>query len=633
MGILAIFVALIFIVGPFATPFEISGLSQVILVGFGVGLLLIGAGIVIVTRLYRKTAANEAFVKTGMGGRKAIIDGGGIVIPVVHELIWVLLETMKIAVVKTGKDALLTADKLRADIKAEFYIRVNRTEEGVLQASSTLGARCSDPNAVKQLLEEKLVSALRVVAARMTLEDLNKERDKFADDVQAIVRKDIEHNGYQLETVTISHLDQAPKDALDAENNVFDAEGARRIAEITSKAKVERNLLVANAEREVKKQDVEKDMFIFEQDISRQKAEATKDQRIAEAKATADAEAAMVKAEQGQAQKTAEVNATKAVALAETKKEQELAVANQEKMQATQLAEVARFQAEEVANRNKEIAIATAEKERANAQKERISAEKLREVEAQAVITVQVKAAAEREKERQVIGKQSEADQSKIEKNMEADVAAYKTVRDAGAEMEAAEAKATARLRKAEAEKDALTMEADGHKATQLVPVQVKAADQEVEKVRVEVLKQELEAKSANSAISADLEKALATIIADKEARIAMAVAMGQALAAAKMTIWGDPDALRRVTGSFMNGQTHGHYVEGLASSVPSDVKELAMAGATSLGQMGAALIKRLTDVDVDPVVVERVAREAMSSGDGKEKTATVTGTVASPSN
>ena len=628
MGILAILIALVFIVGPFAAPFEIGRGAQMMLVGFGVVLLLVGSGIVVITRLYRRTSADEAFVRTGMGGRKAVIDGGGIVIPVVHQLIWVSLGTMKIKVEKTNREALLTLDKLRADIKAEFYIRVDRQVEGVLQASSTLGVRCSDPEAVKTLLEEKLVSALRTVAARLTLEDLNKERDKFAEDVQAIVKKDIEHNGYMLETVTISHLDQAPPSALDPENNVFDAEGAKRIAEITSTMRVERNKLVVAADKTVKQQDVDKAKFLFEQDVDRETAEADKNRKIAEAVATSGAEAAKVQAIQKQVQETARVESDKAVQLAETRREQEVAVANQEKEQATQLAMVARIQAEEVANRQKEVAIADAEKERALAEKNRLTAERERETEAQAVETVKVKAAADRERERQVIGKQSQADQTKIEDNMKADVAAYSKVKEAEAGKEAAEANAAARLTTATAEKDALVLEAEGQKAHQLIPVQVKNAEVDVDQRKVEVLKQELEAKTANAAIAGELQRALAAINADKEARVAFAQAMGQALAAAKMTIWGDPEALKRVTDSFMSGQATGQFLGGLAAGTPSDVKDLAMASIAGLGKTGAALIKRLTGIDVDPVVVEKAVQEAASDA----RTPTATGTVGAPS-
>lgn len=161
MGLLAILIALLFIVGPFAAPVRIPALSQVILVAFGVALLLVGSIVITITRLYRKTAADEAFVRTGMGGAKAVIDGGAIVIPVVHEIIPVSLKTMKLIVERHKENALITGDNLRADITAEFYVRVQKQRDDVLAAATSLGEKAMDPKQVEATVFEKLVSALR----------------------------------------------------------------------------------------------------------------------------------------------------------------------------------------------------------------------------------------------------------------------------------------------------------------------------------------------------------------------------------------------------------------------------------------------------------------------------------------
>jgi flotillin len=610
MGLVAVLVALIFIVGPFVVPVDIGGLAQTILVGFGVVLLTIGSIVVVITRLYQKAAANEAFVKTGMGGKKAIIDGGAIVVPVVHQLVWVMLDTMKLEIDRRGKDALLTNDKLRADIRAEFYIRVTKTAEGVLQAASSLGSRCSDPSAVMQLVEAKLVSALRAVAATMKLEELNEKRNEFSEKVQGMVSKDIEHNGYMLESVTISHLDQAPPAALDPENNVFDAEGARRIAEITSAARVQRNKLMADAEQEVTTQNVAKDKFIFEQQIQRAAAKADQDRQITEVQATTFAAAATVAAQQDGLRQVAEVTRDQVVQTAQVAREQAIEVANQEKQKAVQTAEISRLQATEVADRQKEVAIANAEKDRAEAEQARIAAEKAREEETQGVKTVIVTAEAERDAKRMVIATQAAADQTRIQRETEARVSAFTVKTQADAEREAAEARAAATIRAAQADKDAATLKAEGDQAVQMVPVQVEQARVGVEQARVQVLKTELEAKKENAVIASELERALRTIEADRDARIAMAQAMGQALASAKMTIWSDPAAFARMTESFLQGQSYGQLLSGVSNAMPPDVKDAALSGIQNLGQIGAGVIKRLTGMDVPVEVVERFIKE-----------------------
>jgi uncharacterized membrane protein YqiK len=185
-----------------------------------------------------------------MGGAKPVLDGGTIVVPFAHSLTPVSLQTMKLGVHREGKDALLTADKLRADVVAEFYIRVQEKNEAVLAVATSLGDRCNDPERIKELMFEKLVSALRAVAATKTLNDLNSDREGFAKAVQEMVQKDLEPNGLTLETVTISSLDQTPLAALQGmDQNVFDSQGLKTIAEITNQNLVARQQIELQAKR------------------------------------------------------------------------------------------------------------------------------------------------------------------------------------------------------------------------------------------------------------------------------------------------------------------------------------------------------------------------------------------------
>ena len=132
--LVGLLVGLGLIVGPFFVP-ALPDLSRVILVVFGAALTLVVGILVVITRLYRRTSADEAFVRTGVGGRRCIIDGGAILIPVVHEVIPVSLRTFKLQIDRTGPDALITADFLRADVKAVFYVRVQKEEKAIEQAN------------------------------------------------------------------------------------------------------------------------------------------------------------------------------------------------------------------------------------------------------------------------------------------------------------------------------------------------------------------------------------------------------------------------------------------------------------------------------------------------------------------
>ena len=149
-----------------------------------------------ITRLYRKASANMAFVRTGMGGARVIQDGGTLIIPVVHQVIPVSLETMRLNVERRGPHALITHDNLRVDLSAEFYIKVQANADDILQAARSLGSRNVEPNAVSELVQEKLVSALRTVAATKDLVELHSKRDEFASAVQQIVTHDLTSNGF-----------------------------------------------------------------------------------------------------------------------------------------------------------------------------------------------------------------------------------------------------------------------------------------------------------------------------------------------------------------------------------------------------------------------------------------------------
>jgi len=145
-----------------------------------------------VMRAYVKTPANRAFVRTGGLARKpntppkVVMNGGAWVFRSIHEIIWVDLGTMAIEIERTENNALLTKDPQYADIKAIFYIKVNPTVEGIIDAARTIGGKQVDATAVKQLVDAKLDGALRDVAASFTLMSLHQEREKFIQEVQTV---------------------------------------------------------------------------------------------------------------------------------------------------------------------------------------------------------------------------------------------------------------------------------------------------------------------------------------------------------------------------------------------------------------------------------------------------------------
>jgi flotillin len=608
-----IIVGLGLIVVPFAT--QLSGAVTTTMVLGGVAILLIFGIMVVVTRLYRKAAADEAFVRTGVGGRQCIIDGGAIVVPVVHELIPVSLKTFKLDVDRTGPEALITADFLRADVKAVFYVRVKKEPEDIIQAATSLGAISSNPQAVQQLIFEKLVSALRTVAATQKLYDLNAKRAEFAEAVQRIVEQDLKSNGLYLESVTISSLDQAPLDAMKPQENVFDAQGARTIAEQVQAQRVARNTIERDADQRVKEQNVKTSQYLAQQDVieARAKAEAEAAKNIAASEN--QQKAATVAAQQSKLAGVARVESEREVKLAGVAQNQAIEVADQDRERAAQVAAVAKDKAVELARREQQIAIAEAEKRRAAAEAEQLAAERDRQEAEQAVMTVQVRATAEREKQKAVIGKEAQVDQQRIELQMRADVSAYSEVKKAEAEQMAAEKQGAAKITLAEATKQAKQLEAEAEQSIAMVPVTVSREQVKVQDAQVTVKIRDLEGQARFEKIARELQVELAKIAADKDARIAASQAFGNALAGAHMTLWGDPTAVARMATAFYQGQATGMYVEGLGKSLPEDVKKAAMAGASGIGATIAAVLKKVAGVEIDPAVAEAALHESQPTG------------------
>ncbi|HTM68904.1 MAG TPA: hypothetical protein VL426_06430, partial [Candidatus Binatia bacterium] len=91
--------AIALIAGPIAANVAghpLGTLASSIMMISGVVLSVVSGMLMIITRLYVKTKASEAFVRTGMGGMRVIKDGGSIVIPVIHQIVKISLRTLRL---------------------------------------------------------------------------------------------------------------------------------------------------------------------------------------------------------------------------------------------------------------------------------------------------------------------------------------------------------------------------------------------------------------------------------------------------------------------------------------------------------------------------------------------------------
>lgn len=482
--------------------------------------------VLIYKSFYRKAPPDSALVVSG-GRKKRVVFGGSLINPITNTTQLISLNTMQLPVERTGQAALITRDSLRVDLEAQFYVKVEPNEQDVLKAVASLGDKTLTPGAVNTLLEGKLVGVLRSVAATMDLQELHEKRQEFSDQVQEACRDDLEQNGFKLESVAVTNLDQTPLDALD-ENNRFDVVAIQtikqevedrqtRTARIEHENQVKREEDRLKAELEIKQREEETETQTLEVERRLEFAQEEQRKAIATNKAEQEREVESHKLEQQQAIEEARLRQEEAVKSAEISQKQKLEMARIEQERQVQESEISQKQVVEVARVQQEQHVQEAEIERnlsieqAKIKQERdveeasiasriVLIEKEREEkEAQAENAIQVsikeraresaliellqvsaeKAQAEakvataeavEEAERQsriaLIRAEQEADEERIAKERAADAEAYAVVEAAKAELSAAEVKAEAQKILAAALLIEAKAKADGEEAS-----------------------------------------------------------------------------------------------------------------------------------------------------------------------
>ncbi len=270
--------------------------------------------------LYKKAPADAALVISG-GKSKSVVFGGKIVNPLTKATQLVSLNTMQLLVQRTGPDALITKDSLRVDIEAQFYVKIEPNEHDVLSAVASLGDKTLEPENVKALLEGKLVGILRSVAATMDLQELHEKRQDFSDQVRESCKDDLEQNGFQLESVAVTNLDQTPLDQLD-ENNRFDVVAIQTINQEVQERQTKTERI--KHENRVKQEEdkLRADLAIKQQEEATQTESLEVEKRLAFAQEMQAKEVATNKAEQDRAVKEAELQQQQALEEARIRQEE-----------------------------------------------------------------------------------------------------------------------------------------------------------------------------------------------------------------------------------------------------------------------------------------------------------------------
>lgn len=437
-------------------------LFTMILIGVGIffGLLL---GIMALFKaFYVKVEQGVALIKNDTSNKPKVFFTGAWIFPVIHKKELMRISLITLEVDRRGKEGLICADNMRADITVAFYLRVNETPEDVLKVAKSLGAnRASDKNAVNELFNAKFSEALKTVGKQIEFVRLFEDRQQFRDKIIEVIGNDL--NGYALEDVAIDYLEQTPKSHLDPAN-ILDAEGIRKITELTAAQNIQTNMFERDEELAIKKKNVETVEAMLELERQQSDAEARQSREVKTIQAREAAETKRVQEEERKKAEMATIMVEQELKVQQENQQREIEVAEQNRQRAVviEIEKVTRARELEVVAREREVelqrieaekAIEVEKKEIANTIRERISVDKTVAIEEEKIKEVREVSEADRIKQVQVLAAEAKAEEEKVQR-----------VKEAEAEELAAKHKASEITTMAQAEMEAAAKTADAKK-------------------------------------------------------------------------------------------------------------------------------------------------------------------------
>lgn len=457
--------------------------SILVIVGVVIAVLAVLALLIalVYSSLYKKVPQGKALV---VSTTKAVLVSftGRLVIPILHKAEIMDTSVKTIEIDRRASEGLICRDNIRADIKVNFFVRVNKAEEDVIKVAQSIGVeRASSQETLEELFVAKFSEALKTVGKALDFEDLYTERRRFRDEIIEVIGTDL--NGYVLEDAAIDYLEQTPLGHLD-ENNILDAQGIRKITELTAIQHVATNVAAREEEKQIKAKDVETREAVLELMRQEADAEARQGREIATVQAREQAETIKIQNEERLRAERARLATDEEVAVTQENLDREVAVAekNKERIVAVEEERVRKARKLEVVSADVEVTAAAKELEKEKAaiaqiQRERVAVEKTVATEEEAIETLRVVEEANRQRDAVVIGAEAEAQGEFVKDIKKAEAAeqaashlAAERVTVAKAELEASDLDARAKIRLAEAEQAEAAAEG-------LAQVQVREAD------------------------------------------------------------------------------------------------------------------------------------------------------------
>jgi uncharacterized membrane protein YqiK len=328
---------------------------------FILGLVVVAIVVAIVVWLlhwlYLRSSKERAFVRTGLGGQRVVLDGGAFVLPIVHDVIPVNMNTLRLEVSRGRDKALITKDRMRVDVIAEFYVRVAAEPSAVAAAAQTLGLRTMEPEQLKELVEGKFVDALRTGAAEMTMEELHERRGEYVKRVREAVAGDLTKNGLELEAASLTQLDQTAMEFFNP-SNAFDAEGLTRLTEQIERRKKQRNDVEQDTLVAIRNKNLEAEKSSLDIERESEYARLSQQREVEVARARQRADLAVERAQRDQDAEGAQIVAKQTIEAARIRSEQSIEEERITKERTIQSAEINRRKSLELAEQQRAIEVA-----------------------------------------------------------------------------------------------------------------------------------------------------------------------------------------------------------------------------------------------------------------------------------
>ncbi|MFC8371989.1 SPFH domain-containing protein [Streptomyces sp. NPDC057239] len=487
----------------------------------GVALLLMLIGLLVVSKLFRKVEQGKALIVSKI--RKVDVTfTGSVVLPVLHKAEVMDISVKTIEITRAGKEGLICRDNIRADIRITFFVKVNKTVGDVIKVAQAVGtARASDRNTLQELFHAKFSEALKTVGKQMDFTDLYTKREELRYRIIEVIGVDL--SGYHLEDAAIDYLEQTPLTQLDP-GNVLDAQGIRKITELTAVEHVRTNEAQRNEQKEITRQDVDAREAILELERRQADAEIKQRREIETVRAREEAETARVVEEERLRAQSAFLRTEEQLGVQRENQAREVAVAakNRERVIAVESERIEKDRMLEVIARERETQLTRisadkeveAEKrEIAEVIRERVAVDRTVAEQEESIKKLRAVEEAERQRQAVIIAAEAEAQEKLVKDIKAAEAAEQAATHRAAEELTLAEA----RLKSADLDARAKLRLAEGVQAESaaegLAVVQVRDKEADViEKAG------RAEAEATQARLRAEAEGARAKALADAEA-------------------------------------------------------------------------------------------------------------------